>query len=288
MSDKEKNYFAAIRREKLFKNIVMVILCLMSLFPFMLLVINATRSSEQIKRGISLIPGSSLATNWKNLQDKSKALDITMVKSMINSLIVTVPATLLCVYFSTLTAYGIHVYNFKLKKFAWAFIMAILMVPTQISAIGFYQYMFKMRLTDTYWPLIIPAIAAPNTVFFMKQYMESVLSLSLVEAARIDGASEFRTFNTIVLPLLKPAIATQASFVFVANWNNLFMPTLILNLPKKKTLPMFVQTLNSDQFRTDYGIVYVGLAAAILPIFVAYFFLSKFIVSGVTLGGVKE
>ncbi len=288
MSEKERNYFAAIRREKLFKNIVMILLCIMSLLPFILLIINATRSSEEIKRGISLIPGSSLGKNWKNLQNQSKALDITMFRSMLNSLIVTVPTTILSVYFSTLTAYGIHVYNFKLKKFAWAFIMGILMVPTQISAIGFFQYMFKLKLTDTYWPLIIPSIAAPNVVFFMKQYMESVLSLSLVEAARIDGASEFRTFNTIVLPLMKPAIATQAIFVFVASWNNLFMPTLILNLPKLKTLPMFVQILNSDQFRTDYGIVYVGLAAAILPIFIAYFFLSKFIVSGVTLGGVKE
>ena len=165
--------------------------------------------------------------------------------------------------------------------------MGVMMVPTQVFAIGFYQFMMKLNLLDTYWPLIIPGITTPAVVFFIKQYMEGALSPELVEAARIDGCGEIRIFNTIVVPLMKPAIATQAIFQFVASWNNLFMPTLIISSSEKKTLTMFVQMLTSESFRTDYGVVFLGLSITILPMLVMYFLLSRFIVEGVSLGGVK-
>ena len=157
----------------------------------------------------------------------------------------------------------------------------VMMVPSQISIIGFYRFMLDLKLIDTYVPLIIPAIAAPTVVFFMKQYMESTLSLEMIEAARIDGSKEWNTFNKIILPIMKPAVATQAIFQFIAQWNNLFTPD------SKKTLPMFVQLLSSNQFRTDYGVVYVGLFVTIIPLVVVYLVLSKYIVAGVALGGVK-
>ena len=147
--------------------------------------------------------------------------------------------------------------------------------------------MMKLNLLDTYWPLIIPGITTPAVIFFMKQYMESALSSELIEAARIDGSGEFRTFNRIVIPLMKPAIATQAIFQFVASWNNLFMPTLIISSSEKKTLTMFVQMLTSESFRTDYGVVFLGLAITIMPMLVMYLIFSRFIVEGVSLGGVK-
>ena len=135
--------------------------------------------------------------------------------------------------------------------------------------------------------MIIPCIAAPAVVFFMKQYMESTLSIEMIEAARIDGAREFRIFNTIIMPIMKPAVATQAIFQFIAQWNNLFTPTIMLTTDEKKTLPLFVQMLTSDQFRVDYGVVYVGLTVTVLPLIIAYLILSKYIVAGVALGGVK-
>jgi multiple sugar transport system permease protein len=187
-----------------------------------------------------------------------------------------------------MTAYGVQIYDFKLKKAAWSFIMAVMIVPNTISIIGFYRFMLKLGLLDSYIPLIIPSIASPATVFFMRQYMQSTFSKELVEAARIDGSGEFGTFNKIALPIMKPAIATQAIFCFVASWNNLFLPSMILTTDAKKTLPLFVQMLRSDQFKTDYGVLYIGIAVTILPIFVVYFILSKYIVAGVALGGVKE
>ena len=288
LKESDAGYRRRVATERVIKEIVCVILCIMSIIPFLILFVNASRTSEAIKAGLSLIPGGNLATNWANFNAKQNGMQLTVFKAMINSFMIAVPSTLLSVYFSTLTAYGIHVYDFKLKKAAWSFIIAVMIVPTTISAIGFYRFMLKLNLLDTYWPLIIPSVAAPAIVFFMKQYMESTLSKELVEAARIDGSGEFRTFNMIALPLMKPAVATQAIFAFVASWNNLFMPNMIITTDAKKTLPLFVQMLRSDQFKTDYGVLYIGLAITILPIFVVYFILSKNIVAGVTLGGVKE
>lgn len=283
MSNKTK----AVRSAKIIRTIVMVLLAVICIAPFYLMFVNATRTSDQVQSGISFWFGTNLMQNIKNFQMAQNGLGITIFKSMINSFKVSLPYTLLSVYFSTATAYGIHNYEFKGKKFAWAFIMAVMMVPTQVYSIGYYQFMMKLKLLDTYWPLIIPGITTPAVIFFMKQYMESALSSELIEAARIDGSGEFRTFNRIVIPLMKPAIATQAIFQFVASWNNLFMPTLIISSSEKKTLTMFVQMLTSESFRTDYGVVFLGLAITILPMLIMYLIFSRFIVEGVSLGGVK-
>ena len=287
MSKTKDSYSASLKHRTLVRTIICILFCIIALGPFLLLVMNATRSSDAIKSGISLIPSTHFLENWKNLMIKQNGMQITLQRAALNSLTITVPGTILSVYFSSLTAYGIFVYDFKLKKLAWAFIMAIMMVPSQISIIGFYRFMLNLKLVDTYIPLIIPTIATPAVVFFMKQYMESTLSIEMIEAARIDGSGELHTFNRIIMPIMKPAVATQAIFQFIAQWNNLFTPTILLTSDSKKTLPMFVQLLSSNQFRTDYGVVYVGLFVTIIPLIVVYLILSKYIVAGVALGGVK-
>ena len=287
MSKTKDSYSASLKHRTLVRTIICILFCIIALGPFLLLVMNATRSSDAIKSGISLIPSTHFLENWKNLMIKQNGMQITLQRAALNSLTITVPGTILSVYFSSLTAYGIFVYDFKLKKLAWAFIMAIMMVPSQISIIGFYRFMLDLKLVDTYIPLIIPTIATPAVVFFMKQYMESTLSIEMIEAARIDGSGELHTFNRIIMPIMKPAVATQAIFQFIAQWNNLFTPTIMLTSDSKKTLPMFVQLLSSNQFRTDYGVVYVGLFVTIIPLVIVYLILSKYIVAGVALGGVK-
>ena len=247
-NDINKSYSASIFRQKLFRNIICILFCIISLLPFVMMIMNATRTSSEIQQGISLLPSGNFMKNWKNLLVKQSGMQLTMGRAMLNSLIIAVPGTFCAVYFSAMTAYGIHVYDFKGRKFAWAFIMAIMMIPSQITIIGFYKFMMKLNMLDNYLPLIVPTIAAPAVVFFMKQYMESTLSLEMIEAARIDGAGEFRIFNTIIVPLLKPALATQAIFQFIAQWNNLFTPSILLTTESKKTLPLFVQMLTSDQF----------------------------------------
>ncbi|MBR1772905.1 MAG: carbohydrate ABC transporter permease [Eubacterium sp.] len=285
--DKEIKGFSSV---KLIRYIVCILLCFLSLFPFYLMIINSTLKSSDILTGIKLLPGSQFSENFKNLLDAgSKTSGVNVLEAMLNSLMVTIPATILQIYFGSLTAYAVTAYRFKGRNFMWGFIYAIMMIPTQVSIVGFIKVCNLTHLYGTFWPLIIPAIAAPTTVYFMKQYMETGLSLEIIEAARIDGSSEFATFNTIVLPLLKPAMATQAIFGFVASWNNLYTPSLILATERDKmTMPMYISALKADDKNRDWGLIYCGLLVTVLPIMIMYFFLSKYIIAGVALGGVKE
>ena len=265
--------------------IVLILLAILCLFSFYVLVINTTRSHPDIQKGFSLLPGRSFFNNLKNLLGDA---NLPVLSGMFNSLVVAGGSALLSVYFSALTAYAIHAYNFRFKNLAFTIIMVIMMVPTQVSALGFVDQMSRMRLMNSFIPLIVPSIASPVVFFFIKQYMDSVLPIELVEAARIDGAHECRIFNQIVLPLMKPAIAVQAIFTFVSSWNNYFIPSLIINRDSKKTLPILIAQLRSADFlKFDMGKVYMMLGCAILPVIIVYLCLSKFIVRGVTLGGVK-
>ncbi len=275
---------------KIFRYVICILLCALSIFPFYILIINSTLESNIIKQGIHMLPGTHFLENYVNLIAKSNATSsVSLWRALLNSLIVTVPTTLLQIYFASLTAYALTVYNFKLKNVAWGFIYAIMMIPTQVSIVGLIKVCSITHMYGTYLPLILPAMAAPTTVYFMKQYMQGGLSVEIIEAARIDGGSEFGIFNKIALPLLKPAMATQAIFAFVASWNNLYTPSILLATEQQKgTMPMFVESLKSNDKKRDFGEIYAGLLITVIPIFVAYLFLSKYIVAGVSLGGVKE
>ncbi|MBO5472411.1 MAG: carbohydrate ABC transporter permease [Lachnospiraceae bacterium] len=283
----EGGLHARILAAKIFRNAICIFLCFLSLIPFWIMIVNATRTSVDIQQGLSLIPSHYFMENWAKLLYQCSE-QVPLWKYMTNSLVIAVPSTILTVYFSTMTAYGVTAYKFKGVGFAWAFIMAIMMIPAQVSSIGFFRFIYGLGLGNNYMPLIVPAIAAPSTVFFMRQYMQSALPLEIVDAARIDGSREFNTFNRIVMPLMKPAVATQCIFAFIASWNNFYTPSMLLTSQKKYTLPMFVQMMRGERFRSDHGIIYVGLVVCIMPIFVVYFVLSKYIIAGVALGGVKE
>ena len=264
--------------------IVLILITFFCLIWFYILFVNATRSHGELSRGFTPIPSHYLIQNWLNLISGT----LPVVKGMINSVIVSTCSAVLSVYFSTITAYAIHAYDFKGKKFMATFILAVMMIPTQVTALGFLQLIGKLHMDDTFIPLIVPAIAAPVTYFYMKQYMESTLPLAIIEAARIDGSGEFRAFNSIVLPMMKPAIAVQAIFTFVSSWNNYFTPALVLHTDTKKTLPILIAQLRSADFlKFDMGQVYVMIAFSIFPVIIVYLLLSKFIVGGVALGGVK-
>ena len=264
--------------------IVLIGISFFCLFWFYVMFINATRSNGELQSGFTAIPSTHLLVNWNNLIKGT----LPIWSGMFNSLLISACSALLCTYFSTMTAYAIHAYEFKLKKYIYPFILMIMMIPTQVTALGFIKLVNKMNLMDSFIPLIIPAIASPVVFFYMKQYMESALPMSLIEAARIDGSGEFHTFNSIVLPLMKPAIAVQAIFTFVSNWNNYFTPALILHADKKKTLPILIAQLRAaDWLKFDMGQVYVMITFSILPVIIVYLILSKHIVQGVALGSVK-
>ena len=264
----------------IFAHIVLILLSFMCLFFFAILLINATHSHAELQKGFSIIPGKHFLDNLKSVANDGR---------IINSVIVSGCSAALCTYFSSLTAYGIYAYDFKGKKVAFTFIMAILVMPTQVTAMGFLRLITKMGMYDSLLPLIIPSIASPAVFYFMYSYLQSSLPLSLVEAARIDGSGEFHTFNRIVLPIMKPAIAVQAIFTFVGSWNNYFVPALVIQSKNKMTVPILIATLRgADYMNFDMGKIYMMITVAIVPIIIVYLLLSKYIIAGVTLGGVKE
>ena len=269
-----------------FAHIVLILLSFMCLFFFYVLIINATRSHGDLQKGFSALPGKYFLENLKNVANDGS---FPMFRGILNSVIVSSCSAALCTYFSSLTAYGLYAYEFKARKVAFTFIMAILVMPTQVTAMGFLRLVTKMGLYDSLLPLIIPSIASPAVFYFMYSYLQSSLPLSLVEAARIDGSGEFHTFNRIVLPIMKPAIAVQAIFTFVGSWNNYFVPALIIQSKSKMTVPILITTLRgADYMNFDMGKIYMMITVAIVPIIVVYLLLSKYIIAGVTLGGVKE
>ncbi len=273
-----------IHARRILAYVVLIFVTVLCLFWFYVLLVNATRSNSDLKHGFSPWFGTNAWQNWLNLKDSS----LPIFKGLVNSLIVSGASAILCTYFSSMTAYAIHAYDFKMKKFMFTFILMIMTIPTQVTALGFVQLVDKMHLMDSFIPLIVPAIAAPVTFFYMKQYMESTLPLAIVEAARIDGSGEFKTFNTIVLPMMKPAIAVQAIFTFVSSWNNYFTPALVLTDESKKTLPILIAQLRGADFlKFDMGQVYMMIAFSIFPVVVVYLLLSRYIVQGVALGSVK-
>lgn len=279
-----KNYTLNTKIIRGFIYVFLLILLVITITPIWLLIVNATRSTVEIQQGLSLLPSRHILDNYNILLGRG----LNLWRGFFNSLFVAVATTIISVYFSLLTAYGIVVYDFKGKKLFSNFIVVLVMIPMQLSIVGFYQYMSILGLTDNYASLILPAIASAGGVFFGKQYLESVVIQDLIDAGRVDGASEIGIFHRIMMPLAVPGAVTLGIFAFVASWNNFFNAFILISSIEKYTLPMLVQTLRGDVYRTEYGAIYLGLAITIVPIIVIYALFSRYIVSGIAMGSVKE
>ncbi|MBQ9809768.1 MAG: carbohydrate ABC transporter permease [Spirochaetales bacterium] len=264
---------------------VCIFFAILSLLPFVIMVINSTRNTYQVQQhALSFLPSKYLLDNLKILTSKDIFHPLV---GFLNSFIISAGTTACAIYFSTLTAYAIVAYQWKLRNAFFTFILAVMMIPAQVTSIGFYQMVYRVHMTNNFLPLILPAIASPSMVFFLRQYMIPSLPMEIIESARVDGCREFRIFNQIVIPMVKPAMATQGIFCFVGSWNQLFLPQILLTNKKRYTMPIMVSLLKGDIYKTEYGAVYLGLALTVLPLFVVYFLLSKYIIAGVALGGVK-
>ena len=270
--------------QRFFVYVLLTILLILVVVPIWLLIVNGTRSTTEIQQGISLLPSTHAIENYNILL--GRGLDLP--RGFANSLFLAVISTIVTVYFALLTAYGIVVYEFPGKKYFSNFIIILVMIPLQLSIIGFYQYMSKLGLVDNYLSLILPLIASASAVFFGKQYLEAIVIQDLIDAGRIDGASELGIFHTIMLPLAVPGAITMGIFAFVGSWNNFFTPFIMITSIEKYTLPMLVQTMRGDVYRTEYGAIYLGLAMTVVPIIILYAIFSRYIVSGISLGAVKD
>ena len=278
------NYKFTTSVMRFFIYIVLFSILILIIFPIWLLLVNATRSTVEIQQGLSMLPSTHLVDNYNVLLNRG--LNIT--RGFTNSFMLAALSTIVTIYFSMLTAYGIVVYDFKGKQLFTNFILVLVMIPMQLTIIGFFQYMSRLGLTDNYASLILPLIANAGGVFFSKQYFESMLIQDLIDAARIDGAGELKIFHTIMMPLAIPGAATLGIFAFVASWNNFFNSFILITSMEKYTLPMLVRTLRGDMYRTEYGAIYLGLALTVIPVIILYAIFSRYIVSGIAMGAVKE
>ena len=262
----------------------LILLSALCFTPFLLMLVNATRSGNEIMTGFSLLPGSSLAQNWKLVAD-----NMDPGRGFLNSLFLAVCNTALVSYFSALTAYGLAFYKFPGSKVIFTVLLVFMMVPSQLSLLGFYNLVNQMGLIDTYWPLILPSVASPATVFFLRQYILSVMPKAILEAPRIDGAGELVIFHRIALPIMAPGIATMAIGAFIGSWNSYLIPMMLINTPSKRPLPVMVAELSAVRdITTNLGATYLVVAVSAVPIMVAFCFFSKYIISGISAGSVKE
>ncbi|WP_125605111.1 carbohydrate ABC transporter permease [Lapidilactobacillus bayanensis] len=271
-----------IHSRKVGMYVCLILLALVSFAPFYLMLTNATRSTGDIVSGFSFFPGNNIAQNFREIQQR-----VDVIAAFKNSLIISGFSTLLTCYFSALTAYGFVAYDFRGKGVIFTILLVIMMIPGQVSIVGFYKMCKGLNMVNTFWPLILPSISSATTVFFIKQYAETALSRSAIESARIDGASEFMIFNRIGLPMLSPAIFTMGITGFIASWNNYMMPLILLSDPKKFTLPLIIRALNADAQDRTVGGMYLAIAISVVPIMIVFFMFSRYIIDGVNAGGDK-
>ena len=283
-----------MKKENVIKGFIyasLTLLAIICFIPFIMMIINSTRSNKEILHGFTLLPGGSLKDNYENMMYFmyiSDGVFSCIWLGFKNSVIIALSVTLLSGYFSALTAYGFYAYNFKGKKILFIFILVMMMIPGQLGLLGFYQLNKALKTLNTYIPLIIPSIASPFTVFFIRQYLKTTMHPALIDAARMDGASELSIFHKIAFPIMMPAIATMSIFTFIGSWNNYLLPLIMIFSPEKYPLPVLMGYLKGGKVAENLGSMYLAITISVLPIMVAFIFLSKYIISSISAGAVKE
>ncbi len=256
------------------------IITVLSLFPFYMVIIMSTYYTNDLYKGLPLLPSDYFLTNLQTI------LNTNFIQVYGNSIIVSVTATLLSCATSSLIGFALAKYNFKGKNVLYAFVLATMMIPTQVALIGYVLEMKSFRLINTLWPLIFAFAASPFCAFFMTQFIKSSVPDEILESARIDGCSEPAIYSRIVLPLIKPGITTVAILIFLWSWNNYLLPLVSVNDNTKYTIPLLISTLGSE-FTTDFAAQMTAVGFAIIPIIVLFVFGSKTFIEGLTAGAVK-
>lgn len=276
------------RKQQIALYFPLILLGIFSLLPFLIMVANAGKTDLEIATSLSLLPSGNFLENLNTATSLAP-----LYRGVLNSLFVATSATVLNIYFSTMVAYGFSVYKFKHNRKLFLFVLLTMMIPGQLTFIGFYDMVKGLGLMNSYIPLIIPGIASAGNVYFLKQYCDQIVSLDTIESARIDGASEMRIFHRCILPILTPAMSTMAIFTFIGNWNNYLVPLLIINDSNKYTLPVMLRyiagmsSISSVSIANAQGAIYASALVSIVPVLIIFVVFSKRIVGGLNAGSVK-
>lgn len=262
------------------KQIILILMTLVMFFPLYIVFVMGTYYSEDIFKGLPMLPSDYFLTNLKLVISKG------FFSAYLNSITVSVTSVVLSVLVSTMIGFALAKYNFKGKKFIFAFVMAIMMIPGQISMIGYMLEMRKMNLINTLLPLIFTWAAHPLGAFLMMQFISDGIPDELLESARLDGCSEPGIFFKIVIPCIKSGFVTLATLVFLWSWNNYVLPLILINKQELFTIPLMVNNL-SNAFRSDYGAIMCALGLSVLPMIVIFSLCSRTFIQGIAAGAVK-
>ena len=258
---------------------VLLTMAAVCFFPFLAMLIGSTQDNLTIATKFSLVPGDKFMDNYNRMMQNKN-----IWRGFANSIWLAVVNTALCLYFSALTGYAFSKFRFKGRGALFTFIMVVMMLPGQLGVIGFFREVSDMKLLNTYWPLIIPAISNCFAVFFFKQYLDSGLPNELIEAALIDGCGEIKIYHSIVLPCMGAALVTQGVMSFIGNWNSYLNPLLILNKTDLMTLPVLLASIKSGNGASDYGAQYVGILISVAPLLVIFTLANKVIMEKIAIG----
>lgn len=264
----------------LIRQFVLLFITLLMFFPLYTVFIMGSYYSEEIFVGLPLFPGNYF---FKNLET---VLKNNFFQAYLNSFTVSVSSVFLSVVTSSMVGYALGKFKFKARNFFFSFIMVIMMIPGQISMIGYIREMRTFGLMGTLLPLIFVWVAHPFGAFFMTQFIRDSVPDEILESARIDGSSESGIFFRIVLRIVTPAVTTLSMLVFLWSWNSYMMPLIIINKQELYTIPLMVSTL-SNQFRSDYGAIMCALSISVLPMILIFTMSSKTFIRGIAAGAVK-
>ena len=280
---RNKTNGGADRRPGWVTYVVLGVFILISAYPlYFTFLLSSSTSAEVAQNPVpSLLPGGEFFTNLQRVFDA----DIDLVKATGNSLVVAVVTSLSVVFFSTLAGYSFSKLRFRGRGPLLVFVIATMAVPTQLGVVPLYIVMRQLGLTGNLLAVILPAMVTAFGVFWMTQYLDSALPYELIEAARVDGASMFRTFWSVALPAARPAAAMLALFTFITSWTNFFWPSIVLGT-QNPTLPVALKLLQAGFFQ-DLPLIMAGVVLSIVPLLLLFVVAGRQLVAGIMAGAVK-
>lgn len=262
---------------------ILIVTFIATLAPFAWMAVSSIKTQE----GIFTFPPRWIPENPTIVSYLELFQRMPFLIHLRNSIIVTVSITILVLFLSSLAGYAFAKLRFPGRDKLFILLLATMMVPAQATIIPVFLLLRRLGLLNNYLGLILPAGASAFGIFLLRQYMRAIPN-SLLDAARIDGCSEFRIYRSIILPLCKPAIAALAIFVFMGTWNDFFWPLIVMTEESMYTLPVALATLNAGQHATNYNLLMAGSVVVTSPIILIFVFMQRYFIQGIALTGMRS
>lgn len=262
---------------------VLIVGLIATLLPFFYIMVSSLKTPAELRQTPPDFFSKTPSLNYYTTILKDK--DIPLAQNLLNSVFVSLSRVVITLFTSSFAGYIFAKYHFKGKNLAFGVILIQIMIPFQVVMIPNYLLVVKLHLIDSLWALIIPAFVDAYGIFMMKQFIES-MPAELMDAARIDGASEFGIYSRIILPQMGPPLASLGIFTFMATWNDYLWPLIVLTSPEKRTIPLLVVWFQT-QHSANQGLVLAASILTLLPIFLVYIFLQRWIVDQATSSAFK-